>query len=79
MRSVSMLEGTKGHSLRIKLFDLVKIQCDFHYRRSGEHKQTTLSICNADTQCAVRRRLEFYAIFEVIIYKGLDWYSSRST
>jgi len=50
---------------------LVKIKRNFHYCRSGEYKQATLSIYNANAQRAICRRLEFYAVLEVIIYEEL--------
>ena len=50
---------------------MVEIKRDFHYCRSGEYEQATLSIYNANAERAIRRRLEFYAILEVIVYKEL--------
>lgn len=55
--------------LRIELLDLVKVKCNFHYCRSGEHKHVALRIRNADTQCTICRRLQFYAVLEIVIYK----------
>ena len=69
---ITMLNETKYHLLRIKLFDLVGVKCDFHYHRSGEYKHAALSICNADTQSAVCRRFQLYAVLKIIIYEGLD-------
>jgi hypothetical protein len=74
-----MLKETKDHSLGIKLFDLLKIKCNFHYHRSGEYEHVALTICNADTQCAVCRRFQFYAVLKIIIYEGLDQQLSLST
>ena len=74
-----MLKKTEDDSLRIKLFDLVKIKCNFHYHRSGEYEHVALSICNADTQCAVCRRFQFYAILKIIVYERLDQQLSLST
>ena len=69
--SVSMLKETIDHSLRIKFFDLVGIKRDFHYHRCSEYKHAALCICNADTQCAVRRGFQLYAVLKIIVYEGL--------
>ena len=78
--SVSMLKETIDHSLRIKFFDLVRIERDFHYHRCSEYKHAALCICNADPQCAVRRGFQLYAVLKIIVYEGLvGLASSRST
>jgi len=67
-----MSKKTKDNLLRIKLFDLVKVKCNFHYCRSGKHKHAALRIRDADTQRTICRRLKFYAVLEIVIYEGLE-------
>ncbi len=75
-----MLKKTMDRSLRVKLLDLVKVKCNLHHGRSRKHKHAALRIRNADAQCPVCRRFQFYAVLEIVIYEGfsLDLQASRS-